>query len=92
MELQFGGSLCPVCLNAFKIRLLSMKGVQDVEIKVDKSNPKSGHPPKLAHAFVGYDPEQISPANLIETIKRNDFQFLVAKEGESTNDGHNLKP
>jgi copper chaperone CopZ len=91
VDLQFGGSLCAVCLNAFKIRLSNMPGVKNVEISVDKINPKSGHPPKVAHAFVGYDPEQISVANLIETIKRNDFEFLAAKDKGGNNQDNNLK-
>jgi copper chaperone CopZ len=96
VDLQFGGSLCAVCLNAFKIRLLNMPGVKSVEISFDKINPKSGHPPKVAHAFVGYDPEQISVATLVETVKRNDFKFLSAKDktdngNSNNNEGHNLK-
>jgi copper chaperone CopZ len=93
VDLQFGGSLCAVCLNAFKIRLMNIPGVKNVEISVDKINPKSGHPPKVAHAVVGYDPEQISVANLIETIKRNDFQFLAAKpkvNGKEEREDHSL--
>ncbi|MDR3614914.1 MAG: hypothetical protein P4L53_15245 [Candidatus Obscuribacterales bacterium] len=91
VDLQFGGSLCAVCLNAFKIRLSNLPGVKSVEISVDKINPKSGHPPKVAHAFVGYDPAQISVATLAETIKRNDFEFLSAKDksNDSNNDSNN---
>jgi copper chaperone CopZ len=91
VDFQFGGSLCPVCLNAFKIRLSNMPGVKNVEISVDKVNPRSGHPPKVAHAFVGYDPEQISKENLIEIIKRNDFKFLAAKEKVSNKEERDLK-
>ena len=80
VELQFGGSLCAVCLNAFKTRLLATEGISSVDIAVEKKNPKSGHPPKVATATVDYSPDKITKDNLIETIKRNDFQFLTAKE------------
>jgi len=80
VALQFGGSLCPVCLNAFKNRLLATDGVSSVDIVVEKKTQKSGHPPKIATATVDYTPEKISKDILIETIKRNDFQFLTARE------------
>lgn len=91
VEIQFGGSLCAVCLNAFKTRLLTMPGIKNAEIIVDKANPKSGRPPKVAHAFIGYYPEQISKANLIETFKRNDFQFIAAKDKNVSEQQHNSR-
>ena len=80
VELRFGGSLCPSCLILFERKLYDTGAVVSVEMTLAKKRP--GQLAKLAIATVDYDPTRINKAELIEMVKRNDFQFMEATDKE----------
>ncbi len=78
LELRFGGSLCPTCLVYFEKKLYDTDGVRQVDMAISKKRP--GQLAKEATATVDYDSSKVSKDELIDMVKRNDFQFIQAKD------------